>query len=179
MPKNLHSLHRLSSSLVPPVQTYPQAITSFLSPHSNTLQRTHCPPAAASGPVLQADSLTGLDNSPQTKVQLYVCTRHRRDFLQKQAQQLHRPLLGGLFLEYQISSKFSDHKNRQLSSQSFISPHPPQNTTLEKTMSNLQAKACISQNSQVIQDFLLSHFNISPAPEPFFFLFPWPIPHRN
>ena len=36
-------------------------------------------------------------------------------------------------------------------------------------MSNLQAKACISQNGQVIQDFLLSHFNISPAPEPFFF----------
>lgn len=26
-------------------------------------------------------------------------------------------------------------------------------------MSNLQAKACLSQNSQVIQDFLLSHFN--------------------
>lgn len=56
---------------------YPQAITRFLCPHSNTLQITHCPPTAASGPSLQADSLTGLGNSPETKVQVYICTRHR------------------------------------------------------------------------------------------------------
>lgn len=38
-------------------------------------------------------------------------------------------------------------------------PPSPKHTALGKSMSNLQAKACLSQNSQVIQDFLLSHFN--------------------